>query len=107
MLGAGWTYSEYSAGQNEGPETVSGLFAFIPPPKGSGCSRSGYNRHMLTLSEKAIVDYLGVMNHVAPGGYGAFLARHSRFWPAAPLPEAFARGTPRQSSSLKASGLNQ
>ena len=43
MLGAGWTYSEYSAGQNEGPETVSGLFAFIPPPKGSGCSRSGYN----------------------------------------------------------------
>ena len=43
MWGAGWTYSEYSAGQNEGPETVSGLFAFIPPPKGSGCSRSGYN----------------------------------------------------------------
>ena len=42
MLGAGWTYSEYSAGQNEGPETVSGLFAFIPPPKRSGCSRSGY-----------------------------------------------------------------
>jgi len=38
---------------------------------------------MLTLSEKAIVDYLGVMNHVAPGGYGAFLARHSRFWLAA------------------------
>lgn len=51
---------------------------------------------MLTLSEKAIVDYLGVMNHVAPGGYGAFLARHSRFWPATPLPEAFARGTPRE-----------
>ncbi len=25
MLGAGWTYSEYSAGQNEGPEEVSGL----------------------------------------------------------------------------------
>ena len=43
MWGAGWTYSEYSAGQNEGPEAVSGLFAFIPPPKGSGCSRSGYN----------------------------------------------------------------
>ena len=42
MWGAGWTYSEYSAGQNEGPEAVSGLFAFIPPPKGSGCSRSGY-----------------------------------------------------------------
>ncbi len=43
MWGAGGTYSEYSAGQNEGPEVVSGLFAFIPPPKGSGCSRSGYN----------------------------------------------------------------
>ena len=44
MWGAGWTYSEYSAGQNEGPEVVSGLFAFIPPPKGSGCSRSGYKK---------------------------------------------------------------
>ena len=22
----------------------SGLFAFIPPPKGSGCSRSGYKK---------------------------------------------------------------
>lgn len=44
MWGAGWTYSEYSAGQNEGPEAVSGLFAFIPPPKGSGCSRSGYKQ---------------------------------------------------------------
>ena len=44
MWGAGWTYSEYSAGQNEGPEAVSGLFAFIPPPKGSGCSRSGYKK---------------------------------------------------------------
>ena len=43
MWGAGWTYSEYSVGQNEGPEAVSVLFAFIPPPKGSGCSRSGYN----------------------------------------------------------------
>ena len=42
MWGAGWTYGEYSAGQNEGPEAVSGLLAFIPPPKGSGCSRSGY-----------------------------------------------------------------
>ncbi len=47
MWGAGWTYGEYSAGQNEGPEAVSGLFAFIPPPKGSGCSRSGYNAGQL------------------------------------------------------------
>ena len=48
MWGAGGTYSEYSAGQNEGPEVVSGLFAFIPPPKGSGCSRSGYKRLSIT-----------------------------------------------------------
>ena len=26
LLGAGWTYREYSAGQNEGPEAVSELF---------------------------------------------------------------------------------
>ena len=53
MLGAGWTYSEYSAGQNEGPETVSGLFAFIPPPKGSGCSRSGYKASRLDAGLEA------------------------------------------------------
>ena len=44
MGGAGGTYSEYSAGQNEGPEAVSGLFAFIPPLKGVGVPAQVINK---------------------------------------------------------------
>jgi hypothetical protein len=83
MLGAGWTYSEYSAGQNEGPEAVSGLFAFIPPPKGSGCSRSGYkfadSRGVGVLPNA--IDVLSNLAFLIAGAFGLRLASR------APLPQ--------------------